>query len=529
MSQAPTAGQLKPVPTQSQPRPRTNTLLGLALVLWGVSLALTGLVLYADQRHIGGAEILVSGWLSPLALNFAWFANPVFIWVVLRVQAGKNATGLTLLTVLLSLDAMRLSYVPLDAAGGSTQVYGYGWGLVLWFMAMAAMVAAAGTRKVELRMESKASAGIDEWLRPLGLALCVVVPAAAAYLAFQDRKIANAIELTRLSGVAFKRGPVCGASEPSVLQPLGQIAGVVELKLSTGSAYASAYPFERIRRLLDWGIPIVRFVGRDFSLVAGADGPVLTSVPASTPATATLFVFAVREQGEHQISAKLVEQATGRVVFDQTWKSEAKGTRYCPDYANFPKADAQPRKVLTEALAVQALVAAGPPTVAAPNRVNGVLIGEVDAPVALAKSSETNGTRGWRGNNNCPETVGWTGSPPIKPDGLDTGWAFVVGDKAYYPGGRERYYALCEEGHAYLYSGRPERGKYYLTLEKRRLSDFHRAWSGIVVIESTLLAAAGVEVKIASVDEGADELILGLTRDQSTRRLVIKAPLKVSR
>lgn len=529
MSQTPTAGQLKPVPAHSPPRLGTKTLLGLALVLWGVSLAFTGLVLYADQRHIGGAEILIYGWLSPLMLNFAWFANPLFIWVALRLQAGKPATGLTLLAVLLSLDAMRFSPFPLDEGGGSTQVYGYGWGLVLWYTAMAAMLAAAGTRQVELRMETQAPASIDEWLRPLGLALCLVVPAAAGYLAFQDRKIANAIELTRLSGVAFKRGPVCGASEPSVSQSLGQIAGVVELKLSTGSAYASTYPFERVRRLLDWGIPIVRFAGRDFSLVAGADGQVLTSVPASTPAIATLFVFAVSAQAEHQISAKLVEQATGRVVFDQTWKSEAQGARYCPDYANFPKADAQPRKVLTEALGVQALETENPPPVVAPNRVNGVLIGEVDAPIVPAQSSGTNGTLSWKGNTNCPATVGWTGSPPIRPEGLDTGWAFVVGEKAYYLGSRERYYALCEEGHVYLYSGRRERGKYYLTIEKRRLSDFHRAWSGIVQIESTLLAAAGVDVKIATVEEGADELTLVLTRDQSKPRLVIKAPLKVSR
>jgi hypothetical protein len=81
-------------------------------------LALTGLVLYAEQRRMTGAEILALGWLSPLIGNFAWFANALFLWSLLRLGFGKPAVGLALLSTLLSLDAFRLGRpVRIEAPG----------------------------------------------------------------------------------------------------------------------------------------------------------------------------------------------------------------------------------------------------------------------------------------------------------------------------------------------------------------------------------------------------------------------------
>lgn len=45
----------------------------------------------------------------------------------------------------------------------------------------------------------------------------------------------------------------------------------------------------------------------------------------------------------------------------------------------------------------------------------------------------------------------------------------MIGEKAYYPGRRDRYNAICVAQSAYLYPGYARGGKYLLKLEKRAL------------------------------------------------------------
>lgn len=493
-----------------------------------------------------GAEILAMGWLSPLVGNFAWFANPLFLWALIRLQARKRAVGLTVLAVLLALDTFRLSNYVLDEGGGSTTVYAYGWGGVLWFASLCVLTAAAGTRQIEARIESGGVDGADEWLRPIGFALCISMLMAAGCLAIRDREHANSVERERLSGLVFKRGPVCDADDPSVLQPLNRNSGPLEVKLSEGIYTGSGHPFNRPTHLLKWGIPVVRVAGRDYSYAPAGDGQILTSVPASATAGAVLAVAVSLVEGRLQIGAKLVEQATERTVFDQVWRAEAKGARYCPDYSTFPKEGEQPRKLMTEALAVQSPTAGGYGQVARPrepadNRVNAVIVSNTDdlglaeqsnpQPInsAVPQSNEVGARRPWTGNRSCPDNVGWDGWGSDSPVRLDTGWPFMVGDRAFYPGRRERYNALCAGDHAYLFFGIARDGKYYLTLEKRRLSDFHRAWSGTVVIQNQDLSTGDDVLKVDTVDEGADGLTIGLTKEKPRRTVVVKAPLPLSR
>lgn len=528
------------------PRPSSRALSFIALALWVASLALTGIVLYAKQQRMIGAEILAMGWLSPLVGNFAWFANPLFLWSLLRLQAKRSAVGLAMLSLLLSLDTFRLSNYLLDEGGGSTQVYGYGWGVVLWFAALCVLTAAAGTRQIEARIDANGVEGTDEWLRPIGFALCISMLVAVAYLATQDRKQGNSTEQERLAGLVFKRGPICHADEPSVIRPLGSDAGPLEVKFSDGAYAGSSYPFNKPTDLLKWGIPVVRVAGRDYSYAAAGDDQILTSIPASLPIAATLVVTGSTADGRRQIGANLVEHATGRVVFDQVWREEANGVRHCPDYSTSPKDGEQPRKLMVEALAVQSTGAGVIPHAVRPrepadNRVDAVILSNVDAlgtteqsssqPTrsVVAPSSGDGARRPWIGNRNCPNNVGWDGWGSESPVRLDTGWPFMVGDRAYYPRSRERYNTLCAGDHAYLFSGVARDGKYYLTLEKRMLSDFRQAWSGIVVIRDQYLSTGDDLLKVDAVDEDADGVTVSLLKEQTGRTAVIKAPLRLSR
>jgi hypothetical protein len=538
----------KPTPPESRhPRLSSRVLTFIALALWVASLTLTGIVLYAKQQRMLGAEILATGWLSPLVGNFAWFANPLFLWSLLRLQNKKPAGGMAMLSVLLSLDTFRLSNYLLDEGGGSTQVYGYGWGVVLWFAALCVLTAAAGTRQIEARIEADGVEGKDEWLRPIGFALCISMLAAVAYLATQDRKHANSTEQERLAGLIFKRDPICSADEPSVTRPLVSGAGPLEVRLSEGAHAGSSYPFNKPTDLLKWGIPVVRVAGRDYSYAAAGDDQILTSVPASVPSAATLVVASSTADGRRQIGANLVDHATGRVVFEQVWREEAKGARHCPDYSTFPKDGEQPRKLMVEALAVQSTGAdivghAVRPREAADNRVDAVIVSNIDAlglteqsnpqptKSVVAPSNVGGARRPWMGNRNCPNNVGWDGwGSERSPVRMDTGWPFMVGDRAYYPPSRERYNTLCAGDHAYLFFGVARDGKYYLTLEKRMLSDFRQAWSGIVVIHDPYLSTGDDILKVDSVDEDAGGVTVRLVKEQTGRTAVIKAPLRLSR
>jgi len=528
-----------------RPRPSAKTLSLVALTLWAASLTLTGLVLYDKQERITGSAILASGWQSPLVGNFAWFANALFLWSLFRLQSGKPAVGLALLSTLLSLDAFRFSRYPLNEAGGSTPVYGYGWGFVLWLAALFVLVAAAGTRQIETRLEANDYEDSSEWLRPMGYALCITMLIAAAYLAVGDRRHANGAERERLSGLAFKRGPVCNAVEPHVQQPLGLNSGPLEVKLSEGVYALSSYPFNQPTALLQWGVPVVRVAGRDYSYIPAGDDKILTSIPASTPAAGVLAVAASDVEGRRQIGAKLIEQATERTVFDQVWRDEAQGARYCPDYSTFPREGEQPRKLMSEALALQSPPAGVQGQLARPrerannNRATAVIVSNTAGPELREQSNQyaagnadrlgtdAGARRPWMGNRNCPNNVGWDGWGSESPVRLDTGWPFMVGDRAFYPGayGYEGYNALCAGDHAYLFTGTASGGKYHLYLERRNLADFRRAWSGVVVIEGQGLAVRDNAMKVDSVDEGTEGLTIGLLMEQTGRRLVVKAAL----
>lgn len=320
----------------------------VALALWVASMPLTGFSIYDQQRELSGLEILGSGWMVVFGLQFAWVANPLFLWALVRLWAKKSAVTLSLLALPMALETILFSKLLLDEGGGSSPVYGYGWGFGLWLLAMCTLVAAAGTRQGEARVESVIAESVDEWLRPFGLFLCALVLGVGAYWSVNDHRIANQEEGARLSGLMFKRGSVCSDNNPLLGKPLEGFIGPLEIRHRPG---VFVYPFATPKPLLAWGIPSVRMAGQDYSLAAVGDEPVSHVVSANIPAAAVLDVDESTLDGRRTIHATLAEMPSGRVVFDQRWRFDADNKKgSCPEYSRNPAANQQPRKLLISAL-----------------------------------------------------------------------------------------------------------------------------------------------------------------------------------
>lgn len=307
----------------------------LAVGLWCVSLALPGLHSFGQQQS--GLLILAIGWLAVVSGNLAWLANGFFLYSASRLIAGKRAAGSAFFASILSLDTFRLTET-LSAKGemGTTiPIYGYGWGAVLWFGAVYVLFVTAVFREPNVSRSGRA----------MGVLPALVLAAFFAFWSINDRIEANAAEKARLgTAVAFKRGEVCDASDPSVSLPIGQFSGVLEIQ-----GEARVFPFAEPRNLLDWGIPVVRVGDVDYS--KSADGAVAAREAEGRPSAALWITSAVGGSGGYRV--KLTESDSGRVVFDQTWVRKPLGGKpgpFCPAYSPFPRSGEQPRQLLMDAL-----------------------------------------------------------------------------------------------------------------------------------------------------------------------------------
>lgn len=513
----------------------------LAMFIWLCSLLMTGITFYTQHRLLG-YEILAMGWLSPLVGNFAWFANAFFILGFILLIGGDTATKSSILAALFSLDTFRFTAYLLNEGGTTTPVYGYGWGAILWFLSIFLLLTAAGARQLEAR---KSSGWADErgWLRLTGLILFVATLALAVYFSVHDRMVANPTEAKHLEGIAFKRGCICRAPEPTVIEPIRSYSGPLEVVVDEKALHAN-YPFAQIKDMLEWGIPIVRVKGLDYSMDSTSPGK-LISVSASGRPSAVLHItegnFNSR-RNSRSIRAKLVD-ATSRTVFDQMWTREplpnVNDNYYCPDYLSFPRENEQPRKLLMQALNLT-LADSGSQEVLHKqnnaNMVDGVVVGHADGGLTrkmrIARWMETNPDSKSRIpvhemlNTNCPSDIGWDDRGFESRQ--NTGRPFMVKGKAYYLPSNSVLNATCAGDLAYLYTGRVSHGTYYLDVQKRTLPEFRQMWAGIVLIQNVTATTYDGTLKIQSLTEENDSITIELVNDGSGEIIFVKAPLHVN-
>lgn len=503
-----------------------------ALTIWGCSLALTGIVLYFEEKHLAGLEILATGWLSPIMLNFAWFANIFFLYGILRLFSTGVPIKSAILATLLSFDTFRFTHYLLNENGGTSPVYGYGWGAVLWFSSIFLMLAAVGKRRREINISNR-SMDTQEWLQPLGFVLLSATLGASSYFSIHDRMVANSTETQRLTNIAFKRGTVCGAPDPIATDPIKKLSGPIELVV-TKNAMRADYTFTQISDLLEWGIPTVRNGNIDYSYDARAG--LVYSIPATGESAAILYI---NELHLHKISAKLVESSTNRIVFDQTWEQEdhLDNTRYyCPDYHSFPTSNEQPRKLLMQALNIKKTnipskeidqetkpidrIEGNIIEQSADNNSQAIKIERSNKNSIDSRASDLNYESF---NTNCPIDIGRDARSYKSRQ--NAGQPFMVKGKSYYFQHRNHYNATCEGEAVYIYNGRVRDDKYYLSIQKRDLSDFGQVWERVVTISNVSSSIRDDALKMQSIKETNNTITMELVNDYSWKVILIQATL----
>lgn len=501
-----------------------NILAAIALALWLLSLPLTAYKLAGTRPSVPGLTVLMMGWLGPLSANFAWFANPAFLWALRGVWVGRPSVIAAVLSVLIALDTFRLDRVLTDEGGGTAALYGFGWGAVLWSLSLCVMLIATAVAEWAADGRRAATPLIRSRLFQASVALFALVLLAAGYHSLMDRARANVDERARLVDLAFKRWPVCAAAGPRLSTGPLALSGSVELRLERDPTGRS--PIRGVETLIEWGVPVVRFEGRDYARFGDQARIDLTSTPSVAPAAAVLNVVGTRTGDAQALRIWLVNAQDQSTVLDHTWRLERNGAEFCPTMPSYAKAEDQPRKIVTEALSLRAPLV----TTAAPRHARlkasarSVEYAQA-APAAPAVKPPLRGVRAipsqWRGNRNCPADVGWApmGGEP-SPIDMEAGSPFMMGQTAWHLGRKDQYMAWCERDAVYLYQIWHGRQGTAIYIDARSLADFRQLWHRTIDLSGPPLGGGPWDVALAGVEARPGGVALTLKSEQSRTAVV---------
>ncbi|WP_263264157.1 hypothetical protein [Pseudomonas sp. RIT-PI-S] len=472
-------------------------------MLWFISLTLP-VFIDADSHVTYGAQLLAKGWLGPLILQFAWYANPLFFLSLLRKQTSGGGVLSAVLALVLSLNALTFG----TGLGGDSDVYGYGWGYFLWFMALSLMLAAAGTaRSSDSRLSPPEAGGL---LGLAGLVLCGLIGTVAAAVSLHQHQGANSAEQTRLAKVAVKNGQVCRAELAQVVQPLTSVAGPVEVTQVLLPTSRPGYAASGLFDLLDWGVPVLRYKGRDYFYIRSAEENMLASIPATGAPLATIAFTADGQSAHLRVLA-----AGGRQIVEQQWRLSQGRKAPCPEFSSRPTGTQQPRLMVLQALGLPTTGTPRQDPSASASKARGEILGRLQVPAAAPLPGRL---------ANCPGNVSWgdRNLPPAIIHDKTTG-AFQIGVANYYPDANVTTRALCQGAHVYLYTDHHSGGDHEIRLEKRRLSDFKRVGASAIDLSDPALEKS--DLQLERVEDGADTYTIEVSDPKQGLRLRVKATL----
>ncbi len=485
----------------------------IALILWMASLALPGLVFY--DRPLFGIEILILGWLGPLFLNFAWYANLFFLYACLKLIGTRKNTSISIIiATLLATDAFWFRKLVLDEGGGASDLYGYGFGILAWLVAIFLILIAAGIRAKELQGQRiQFVVIIQEPLVFIGSVFLIVLVSLFSFWGIQDRVEAGEAERRFLSDVVFRVGSVCKLPD---VKPLNQIPLVGPLEIVAQDMFSPS-------ELLSWGIPAVRKNGYDYYLRDREDSSTIVARPAEGPIGAKIEVKHLRHAQVSVMQIRLVSADGETVGFSGEWYAAPDRHRMCPGYFSFPKPDEPPRSLLMSTLVNEIGVSFKP--IPRGNVLGGTqgyvsLIAESIQIVGLVHRGEINDNAG------CQDGIGLMdlySREPLKPFirelkyGLSnpTRMLFQVGKELHYL--YPNYYvwqASCSDRSVYLLDPSQRNEGDYILMRKRSLPDFHRSWSGVKAVffrrNELGLPTGSMDIQVISIKESDRKLRIQL-------------------
>ena len=326
----------------------------ISFLFWFISLWNVALVSYNGET-LTGLPIVLLGFLAG---NFAWFANPLLIFLLLLLLIGsksKKTIIIGIIIILLACNTVFLdTFYPASAGKGPSALFGYGIGFVLWLISIMLAFIAVGIQYREINEKGPQLVGLI--IQYTGVFLLFTVMLGTIFLHMHDKKYANSQEKERLAAFVFKKGAVCSEEIEINSMPLvGALEVIHPMYKGFREPKNPAYMFNSPEKLLYWGIPTVRMRGMDYSLQHRSNEILLT---ATTAKEESHFQLEISKSTTNDIRTVLKQKNDeGTILFDQTWKNLYKETYqeqiFCPDLMINSKEDENPRRIIFEALQVQ--------------------------------------------------------------------------------------------------------------------------------------------------------------------------------
>lgn len=336
-----------------------KTISKISIFLWFLALILPALKCN-DIRF--GYELFFIGWLGPLdilavgytgSLNIAWYSNLFYFFVISAILFPTTNRNLTykknaIIAVIIASTLFFIARITTNEGGGSCAVYGYGIGAVLWLISIYLVLIAASIKLKEDNVNSNSNTNeIADNMKFIGLALITILIIASIFFSIYERVVGNVHEKENLSGILFKRSFVCTNKDPIIEKSINLNNGVLEIINPN-----EIEPFNQVRKLLEWGIPIVRMDGLDYRFQQIGDEIIMTARPSSGLATGRLIIISKSKESDIHIQLQVLSPKLQSII-DFTWHKKFNGEGYCPDYNTYPSISDEPRKSIITALNLQ--------------------------------------------------------------------------------------------------------------------------------------------------------------------------------
>ncbi|HEY3299872.1 MAG TPA: hypothetical protein VGJ90_03785, partial [Methylophilaceae bacterium] len=451
---------------------------------------------------------------------------------VLSVLNGNVPFRTTSIALFLSLDTLLFTDYMMNEGGSTTPVYGYGWGALVWFLSLCLLLVAVGIREIEIA-KSKNIHSSSLVLILIGIFIGIVALSSAGYLYKADRAHANTVELKRLENVIYKIGNVCSVEQPRIAHPIKNFSGTLAVTIYTSGDGAS---FFNLKEYLNSGIPKVRVNGVDYFYEATKNGKILVSESALTSEQAQAVLY-ISEDSYHNINARLIEQSSGRVVFDQAWtRTYLKSYLiYCPEYYSTDNKN-YPWKLLLEALNLNPDVSSNKLEQNSTNFTEPVnleiLPNDGDEVKQYNKSKidskwsnpakTTSNSFSSDFNQGCGARVRLD-APENEPM-LSLGRPFRINNKSYYLGNFDVHNVQCDNEFLYLYGMHESTNSFLVSLKVRKISDFTMGWDGNFKIQGLPNNISPALLEVNSVSLTANQLIIEVFYARTGETIYLKAP-----
>jgi len=494
----------------------SHNLVYSALILWFISLTLPVFGEFSspdENNHLGqGFYILLMGWMALFQLNFAWLAN-IFFLAGLGLRPKSYAySGLA---VVFSLDTLRFTEYLANEGGSTRAITTYGWGAVIWGLAMCLLLWANEKYDYEEKQKIVEKTGQKLKQSYIGAFLFFLLLSLSVFWAISDRVNASDNELYNLKHYAFKKGDICRLQPEEFIEriPLDRQHGPLEIVVVDKTKDYTRGSIANPKRLVSAGIPWVRYQG-DFHLEKDSNTIVIAEAEA-TPPFATIFVKDIREDDEDYVEVKLVETSANKVIFEQRWNFKTY-FKACPDYYfhSWRNRLDVPSRMLFEALNLP-ITEPGSRAVIAPQEAK-----EIEVKVSKYElNSEHRIIATMRGRN--------------KQNGIEFNDSFKINNRTYI-GRSDLRNLLVQDGRLYKYSINKSSGKKKAAVYIREIypDSFSTRWYASVPVEvpDVLIDRTGIsKLVVKSIHEKNGKLSVTVIDVIEMEKIDIQASIEMDK